>query len=86
MQYCADGLLATMIENRHESTVASENEQEEKQRPYEHVPSVEERLARLMQQRQEAIQDVALATLKAWKDDDGALRETAVDQENSVSG
>ena len=86
MQYCADGLLATMIENRHESTVASENEQEEKQRPYEHVPSVEERLARLMQQRREAIQDVALATLKAWKDDDGALRETAVDQENSVSG
>jgi hypothetical protein len=78
MQQCADGHLAKAIQTlkspsslkktqQHESTSmekarSTTDEQAE-------TPTTEDRLARLMRQRQAMIQSVALPTMEAWKHD-----------------
>jgi len=66
MHACADGLLETIIENRIEEEPGDEVEAEQKPAPL----TIEDRLSILMQQRQETIQEVALASMKAWRGED----------------
>ncbi len=68
MKVCADGLLETTIEKQGDTEPSSENEGEKEQK--QAMPAIEDRLTGLMRKRQETIQEVALATMQAWKGKD----------------
>lgn len=66
MELCSDGLLEVIIENQLDVGLVPEVEMAEEQKT--EVPSIEDRLTFLMRKRQETIHEVALATMRSWRE------------------
>ncbi len=67
MKLCADGLLEIIIENQVDAGFEGVETAEE-QKP--EIPSIEDRLTFLMRKRQETIHEVALATMRSWRENE----------------
>lgn len=73
MDACADGTLPEVIKKRGVETPAASDQSVQPRL----TPSLEDRLATLMRQRQESIRPVALATMRAWRGEEAADDEPA---------